>query len=145
MPCQTAWRIPAEIGRCCQCCPRPELLAPKGETGLIGLLEGLVVHPRHAAKQGAGTLSAAAGLVWERFDGDVGTTWEDSLPAEVKKTLLGIHGIALISTRILLGDFGCSAGKERQIDVTPDLHLVRVFRRVGTVDDDSANEAIPSA
>ncbi len=58
MPWQKAWRIPTEIDR--QGYLDPALLASKGETELIGLLEGLKVHPRYGAKQGARTLSDAA-------------------------------------------------------------------------------------
>ena len=109
----------------------------------------LAVRPRYGAKQGARTLSDAARLVWERFGGDAGAIWKDASPAEVEKTLQEIHGlgagIASMATRILRDDFGCFRGQERQIDVKPDVHLVRVFRRLGIIDGDSANEAIRTA
>ena len=147
MPWQKAWRIPTEIDR--QGFLDPALLASKGETELIGLLDGLAVRPRYGAKQGARTLSDAARLVWERFGGDAGAIWKDASPAEVEKTLQEIHGlgagIASMATRILRDDFGCFRGQERQIDVKPDVHLVRVFRRLGIIDGDSANEAIRTA
>ena len=147
MPWQEAWRIPTEIDR--QGCLDPALLASQGETDLIELLEGLAVRPRYGAKQGARTLSDAARLVWERFGGEAGAIWRDASPAEVEKTLQGIHGIgsgiASMTTRILRDDFGCFRGQERQIDVKPDVHLVRVFRRLGIIDDDSSNEAIRAA
>ena len=147
MPWQKAWRIPAEIDR--QGRLDPKLLASMGETELIGLLDGLAVRPRYGAKQGARTLSDAARLVWERFGGDADAIWKDASPAEVEKTLQDIHGlgagIASMAIRILRDDFDCFRGQERQIDVKPDLHLLRVFRRVGLIDDDSANQAIRAA
>ena len=147
MPWQKAWRIPAEIDR--QGCLDPARLASMGETELIGLLDGLAVRPRYGAKQGARTLSDAACLVWERFGGDADAIWKDASPAEVEKTLQEIHGlgagIASMATRILRDDFDCFRGQERQIDVKPDVHLLRVFRRVGLIDDDSANEAVRTA
>ena len=85
MPWQKAWRIPTAIDR--QGFLDPALLASKGETELIGLLDGLAVRPRYGAKQGAKTLSDAARLVWERFGGDAGAIWKDASPAEVEKTL----------------------------------------------------------
>ena len=143
MPWQRAWRIPTEIDR--QGCLDPALLASKGETELIGLLEGLKVRPRYGAKQGARTLSDAARLVWERFGGDAGAIWEDASPAEVEKTLQEIHGLgtglASMATLILHDDFGCFRGQEGQIDVKPDVHVVRVFRRLGIIKNDSAREA----
>ena len=147
MPWQEAWRIPTEINR--QGSLDPALLASKGETELIELLEGLAVRPRYGVKQGARTLSDAARLIWERFGGDAGAIWRDASPAEVEKTLQEIHGIgvgiASMTTRILRDDFGCFRGQEQQIDVKPDVHLMRVFWRLGIVDDDSPNEAMRAA
>ena len=147
MPWQKAWRIPTEIDR--QGLLDPALLASKSETELRGLLDGLAVRPRYGAKQGARTLSDAARLAWERFGGDAGTIWRDASPAEVEKTLQEIHGLgaglASMATRILRDDFACFRGQERQIDIKPDVHLVRVFRRLGIIDGDSATEAIRAA
>ena len=147
MPWRKAWRIPTEINR--QGLLDPELLALKSESELIGLLNGLAVRPRYGTKQGARTLSDAARLVRERFGGDAGAIWNDASPAEVEKTLQEIHGlgagIAAMATRILRDDFGCFRGQERQIDVKPDVHVVRVFRRLGITDGDSPNEAIRTA
>ena len=147
MPWEKAWRIPTEIDR--QGCLDPALLAAKDETELVGLVKRLAVQPRWGAAEGARTLSDAAKLVQERFGGDAGAIWRDASPAEVEKTLQEIHGIgagiASMATRILRDDFGCFSGQERQIDVKPDVHLVRVFRRLGIIDDDSANEAIRAA
>ncbi len=147
MPWEKAWRIPTEIDR--QGLLDPVLLASKSETELIALLDGLAVRPRYGAKRGARTLSDAARLVWELYGGDAGAIWRDASPAEVEKTLQEIHGIdtgiASMATRILRDDFGCFRGQERQIDVKPDIHLVRVFQRLGITDTDSENEAILAA
>ena len=147
MPWQKAWRIPTEIDR--QGLLDPALLASKSETELIGLLDGLAVRPRYGTKRGARTLSDAAKLVWELYGGDAGAIWRDACPAQVQKMLQEIHGvgagIASMATRILRDDFGCFRGQEWQIDVKPDVHLVRVFRRIGIIDGDSANEVIWAA
>jgi len=147
MPWEKAWRIPTEIDR--QGWLDPALLASKDETELIGLVKGLAVQPRWGAREGARTLSDAARLVWERFGGDAAAIWKGASPAEVEKTLQEIHGIgagiASMATRILYDDFSCFRGQERQIDVKPDVHLVRVFQRLGIIDADSENEAIRAA
>ena len=144
---EQAWRIPAEIKL--KGCLDPAQLASKGEPELVGLLEDLAVRPRWGVEEGAKTLSDAARLVWEGFGGDTGAIWRDASPAEVEKTLQEIHGIgtgiASMATRILRDDFGCFRGQERQIDVKPDIHLVRVFQRLGITDTDSENEAILAA
>ena len=147
MPWEKAWRIPTEIDR--QGLLDPALLATKSETELKGLLKGLEVRPRYGAKRGARTLSDAAKLVWELYGGDAGAIWRDACPAQVQKMLQEIHGvgagIAAMATRILRDDFDCFRGQEWQIDVKPDVHLVRVFRRSGIIDGDSANEVIWAA
>ncbi len=147
MPWQRAWRIPVEIDHAGRL--DPAQLASMDEPDLMELIDGLAVRPRYGARQGARTLSDAARLVCERFGGDAGAIWTGASPAEVEKTLQEIHGlgagIASMVTRILRDDFGCFRGQERQIDVKPDVHLVRVFRRVGLVEGDAAKEAIRAA
>ena len=147
MPWEKAWRIPTEIDR--QGLLDPVGLATMGDAELTGLLDGLAVRPRYGTKQGAMTLSDAARLVAGRFGGDAGAIWRDSSPSEVEKTLQEIRGlgpgIASMATRILCDDFGCFRGQERQIDVKPDVHLVRVFVRAGLTEGDSANEALHAA
>ncbi len=146
VPFQNAWRIPTEIHRHGLLDPR--LLASKSEAELVGLLDSLAVRPRYGARQGARTLSDAARLVRERFGGDAGL-WRDRSPAEVEKTLQEVHGvgagIASMATRILGDDFGRFRGQESQIDVKPDVHVVRVFRRLGIINGASANEAVREA
>ena len=113
----------------------PELLASKSEAELIKLLDSLPIRPMYGATQGARTLSDAARLVCERLDGDTGAIWKSSSPAEVEKTLQEIHGLgagmASMATRISRDDFSCFRGQERQIDIKPDVLLLRVFRRAG--------------
>ena len=143
MPWQKAWQIPAEIHQ--KGFLDPKLLASRSEAELIKLLKSLPFLPRYGAKQGARTLSEAARLVCERFDGDAGAIWKNAAAAEVEKTLQEIHGIgagiASMTTRILHEDFDCFRGQERQIDVKPDSLLLRVFRRAGLIDKESEDQA----
>ncbi|MDE0164754.1 MAG: hypothetical protein OXL36_06640 [Bryobacterales bacterium] len=122
MPWQKAWQIPAEIHK--KGVLDPKLLASISKAELVELLNSLPFLPRYGAQQGARTLSEAARLVCERFDGDTGAIWKNEAPAEVEKTLQEIHGIgagiASMATRILYEDFGCFRGQERQIDMRPD-------------------------
>ena len=102
MPWQKAWQIPAEIHQ--KGFLDPQLLASSSKAELVELLNSLPFLPRYGAQQGAGTLSEAARLVCERFDGDTGAIWKNAAPAEVEKTLQDIHGIgagiASMATRI---------------------------------------------
>lgn len=143
MPWQKAWQIPMELDR--KGCLDPERLASKSESELVGLLNSLPTRPRWGAREGARTLSDAARLVCAQFDGDAGGIWRNSSPAEVEKTLQEIHGlgsgIAAMTTRILHDAFDCFKEQERQIDVKPDSLLLRVFRRAGLIEEQSAKEA----
>lgn len=147
MPWEKAWRIPVEIKR--MGLLDPARLASMDEADLAGLLDSLPVRPRYGTKLGGKTLSDAARLVAGRFGGDAAAIWTDSSPAEVEKTLQEIRGlgpgIASMTTRILRDDFCCFRGQERQIDVKPDVHLVRVFVRAELSDGDSPNEAMLAA
>ena len=147
MPWQEAWRIPTEINR--RGFLDPKRMASMSQAELISLLESLPRRPRRGTKRGARTLSDAARLVCERFNGDAGAIWTNSSPAEMQRTLQEIYeigsGIASMATRILYDDFGCFRGQERKIDVKPDTHLIRVFRRLGFFDHDSEKEAVSAA
>ena len=46
-----------------------------------------------------------------------------------------------MATRILHDEFDFSKRQQRQIDVKPDSLLLRVFRRAGLIDDESAQQA----
>ena len=143
MPWEKAWQIPAEIDR--KGCLDPKRLASMTEGQLIELLNSLPTLPRYGAVQGAKTLADCARLVCDRFGGDAAAIWKSSSPAEVEKTLQGIHGIgagiASMAIRILHDDFGYFMGKESQIDVKPDSLLLRVFWRAGLIDSESEDQA----
>lgn len=147
MPWERAWRIPTEINR--RHLLDPMRLATMAEGDLVELLRALAVRPRYGAKQGAKTLGDAARLVAGRYGGDAAAIWRDSSPAEVEKVLQEIRGlgpgIAAMTTRILRDDFGCFVGHERQIDVKPDVHLLRVFWRAGLTDSQSPSSATHAA
>ena len=147
MPWQKAWQIPVEIHR--KGLLEPELLAKMTEPELVKLLDGLPVRPRYGTTRGARTLGDAARLVSHRFDGDASVIWKGASPAEVEKTLQEIYGlgpgIASMTTRILYDDFGCFRGQESQIDIKPDVHVLRVFQRTGLIDSTSEEGAIQAA
>ena len=143
MPWEKAYQIPVEIER--KGCLDPKQLAGMTDTELRKLLEGLKTKPRYGAIEGSKTLANAARLVCKQFDGDAAAIWTSASPAEVEKTLQQIHGIgagiASMTTRILAREFGCFKGQERQIDIKPDIHLLRVFKRTGLIEKKSEGEA----
>lgn len=147
MPWHRAWQIPTEIHR--KGLLEPDQLAAMSETELVNLIDGLPVRPRYGSRRGARTLADAASLVRDRYGGNAATIWEDASPAEVEKTLQEIYGlgqgIASMTTRILRDDFDCFRGQEHQIDIKPDVHVLRVFKRAGLTRTQSSGEAVYAA
>ena len=125
-------------------------LAAMEEPELQRLLESLPVKPRYGCVEGARTLSDAANLVM-RFDagGDAGAIWDGVSPLEVQQRLESVHGIgpgiAHMAIRILRDDWGKFRSQERQIDVKPDVHVMRVFKRTGLTETENEREAVEAA
>ncbi len=145
---QNAWEIPYWIHRKGKL--DASILATVGEPGLQHLLESLPVKPRYGCVAGARTLSDAADLVI-RFDpgGDANAIWDRVSPSEVQKRLEAVHGIgpgiAHMIIRILRDDWGKFEGSEHEIDVKPDVHVMRVFKRTGLTRSENEREAVEAA
>ena len=148
MPWQKAWEIPYWIYQKGQL--EASKLAAMEERDLQRLLEGLPVKPRYGCVKGARTLSDAANLVM-RFDahGDAGAIWDGVSPLVVQKRLESVYGIgpgiAHMAIRILRDDWGKFRGQEREIDVKPDVHVRRVFKRTGLTKTEDERKAVGAA
>ena len=137
-----AWEIPCCINQ------KGKLdvskLAKMKKPELVRLLKSLRVKPR-SVDQGAETLRDIATLVERDFAGDAAAIWLDASLEEVEKRLQSIKGvgsgIASMVTRILHDDCRMFRGQERQIDVKPDVHVMRVFKRAGLAHSESKDDA----
>ncbi len=140
---EKAWEIPYQIDQ--KGMLDASKIAALSEPDLISLLEGLPVKPRYGSKRGAETLKDAAMLVVRDSAGDAAAVWRNASPAEVEKRLQSIKGvgpgIASMVTRILHDDCRMFRGQERQIDVKPDVHVMRVFKRAGLAHSESEDDA----
>lgn len=148
MPWQKAWEIPYQIDL--KGYLDPARLANMKKVDLQHLLESLPVKPRYGCANGARTLSDAAKLVM-RFDegGNAGAIWDDASPSEVQERLENVHGIgpgiAHMAIRILRDDWGKFRGQEREIDVKPDVHVTRVFKRTGLTHSADSRQVVEAA
>ena len=148
MPWAKAWEIPCWINQKGQL--EPSSLAAMGQSELQRLLESLPVKPRWGCVRGERTLSDAAKLVM-RFDagGDAGAIWDGVSPKEVQRRLESIYGvgqgIAHMTIRILRDDWGKFRGQEPDIDVKPDVHVRRVFKRAGLTQTEDERMAVEAA
>ncbi len=143
MPWKRAWEIPYWIHR--KGMLDAALLASAPLDALSRLLKSLPARPRYG---GAGTLKSAAELVME-FGGDAAAVWSGASPSEVRRRLQRIHGvgpgIAAMAIRILRDDWGMFRGQESEIDVKPDVHVMRVFKRAGLIAYESEGAALEVA
>ena len=148
MPWQKAWEIPYLIDQKGQL--EASSLAAMEQPDLQCLLESLHIRPRYGCAAGARTLSDAAKLVM-RFDadGDAGAVWDGVSPLEVQRRLESVYGIgpgiAHMAIRILRDDWGQFKGQEHEIDVKPDVHVMRVFKRTGLTQAQNARKAVEAA
>jgi len=143
MPWKRAWEIPYWIHQ--EEMLDAALLAAAPLDALSRLLKSLPARPRYG---GAGTLKSAAELVME-FGGDAAAVWSGASPSEVRRRLQRIHGvgpgIAAMAIRILRDDWGMFRGQESEIDVKPDVHVMRVFKRAGLIAYESEGAALEAA
>ena len=88
-------------------------------------------------------------LLVMKFGGNAAAIWQDASPDEVSRRLQSIRwvgpGIASMAIRILYDDWGMFKGKEQQIDVKADVHVMRVFKRTGLTLSESESEAVSVA
>lgn len=128
----------------------PQLLGEMSTDQLETILRSLDRRPRFPT-QSARTIISLSRLVFGQFDGDAAGIWENSKPVDVVQTLERIWGvgpgIAHMTVRILTDEFGYEPGPQglRQIDIKPDIHVVRVFYRTGLVSERRGEACIEAA
>jgi len=86
-------------------------------------------------------------LIGGRYHGKAASIWEGRPPsAEVVLRFLGFHGvgpkIATMATNILARDFKVEFSDYYSIDVSADVHLRRVFTRLGLISDGASVEEV---
>ena len=137
-----AWEIPYHIAQ--RDMLDPEKIARASDADLSSLLHSLPVKPRYP-NQGVRTLRDAAGLTLE-FGGDPANIWEGVSPRDVEARLRRIfgvgQGIAAMTVQILREKYGYFQDYDHQIDIRPDVNLMRVFRRSGLCRDEDPSECI---
>jgi len=128
----------------------PGMLSNLSIEQLEAILRSLPRRPRFP-RLAAQTVISLAKLVAHGFRGDAEHIWQDKQPHEVTQTLESIRGvgagIAHMIVRILVDEYGYDPGPEglRQIDIKPDVHVIRVFYRAGLVPDRSARACVEIA
>ena len=145
IPWKKAWEIPYQIAQ--RDMLEPYTIAKAADSELDALLNNLPVKPRYS-RDSVRTLRDAAELAIE-FDGDASGIWKDSTPGVVESRLRRIHGvgpgIAAMAVRLLHDEYGFFRGYEPEIDVKPDVHVLRVFKRSGLTSLEDESLAVKAA
>ena len=140
-----AWEIPFHIDLHGMLEPSKLTSATDGE--LRALFENLPVKPRYPNK-GVRTLKEAADLV-EAFGGNAAAIWTGTPPRVVRQLLQGIYGvgpgIATMVVLLLRDQYGFFQGQEHEIDIKPDIHVLRVLKRSGLIPFENEDLAVRAA
>jgi uncharacterized HhH-GPD family protein len=149
MKAERVWRIPLhlyrELGHL-----DPSRLAAMSVTDVEEALRRSPERPRFPA-QSAATVIALGQLVRDDFDGDGRRVWQGRRMADVIATLESLPGvgpnIAHMAVGVLMSLVGYSpqADELPGLDVKADVHVVRVFHRLGIATEATTRAAILAA
>lgn len=92
----------------------------------------------------AGFVHAALQRIGTHYDGDASRIWTGTPSSgELLLAFLGFRGvgvkIASMASNILVRDFRVPVADKRCLDVSPDVHVCRVFTRIGLIEQDIAD------
>ena len=145
IPWEKAWEIPFHIDQLGMLEPSKLSSASDGE--LKDLFDNLPVKPRYPNKSRR-TLQETAALV-EEFGGDAAAIWTDTTPRVVRQRLQRIYGVgsglAAMVVLLLRDQYGFFRGEEHEIDIKPDVHVVRVLKRSGLIQAEREDLALHAA
>lgn len=142
---ERAWMLPYRLGERAGSWELADLAALPPESIAKHLLEPDALH-RYPAKM-APVVYAALKRIANRYDGDASRIWASSLSsAAIVRRFLEFDGcgpkIATMAANILVRDFRIPVSDKYSIDVSVDLHVRRVMRRLGLVRPDCSDEEI---
>jgi endonuclease III len=142
---EKAWEIPYRIDQ--RCMLEPSKLASATDSELKDLIDNLPVRPRYP-NQAIRTLRESAELVKE-FGGKADAIWTGATPHVVRERLQRIYGVgqglAAMVVLLLRDQYDFFIGDEQEIDVKPDIHVMRVLKRSGLIQAEREDLAIQGA
>lgn len=149
MPAEVVWTIPYYLQKKVKELS-PEVFASKSIEEIREILESLPKKPRYM-NDAPNTVKELSEIVSNEYDGDASKIWSEQNAEDVEKTFKRIRGVGLgISSMIVLLLERCfnihfEDVDHRDMNVKPDTHVVRVFYRLGFIDEKSCETALESA
>ena len=149
MPAERVWRIPLHLYRHLGHLD-PLRLAEMPEAEVETALRRLPARPRYPG-QSATTVVALGRLVRDQFEGDGTRVWKGRRMADVLATLQSLPGvgpgIAHMAVQELMDEVGYAPAIDElpALDVKADVHVVRVFYRLGISDAETRDAALHAA
>ncbi len=136
VPAERAWAVPFRVLERTGGLAIAELLSLDEEDWVRVLREPTPAH-RFPKKMGA-VLHRATATIAENYGGDAVRIWSDCPPsARLVRRFLEFYGagpkIATMAANILARDFRIELRDRRYIDISADVHVVRVMSRLGLV------------
>jgi len=128
----------------------PDFFANKSVKDLEAIFRLLPAKPRYIT-DAPRTVKELSEIVVNEYDGKVQKIWENQPSIAVKETLERIHGVGPgISSMIVLLLEKCFRVRfddidHRNMDVKADVHIIRVFHRLGFISEPNASDAIKAA
>ncbi len=87
--------------------------------------------------------------VLEKYEGSASNIWEGKSAEEIVSNLEEFKGIshkkASLGTLLLVRDMGLSVPDKENIDIAYDVHIKRIFSRVGLVKDETEEKVLEAA
>ncbi len=142
---ERAWTLPYRLGERAGSWELADLASLSLELVAAHLLKPEALH-RYPAKM-ATIVFAALQRLASRYNGDASRLWANSpSSAAIVRRFLEFDGcgpkIATMATNILVRDFRVPVSDKYSIDVSVDVHVRRVMRRLGFVRPDCSDEEI---
>lgn len=146
---EVIWTIPyylqKEIGEL-----NPEFFVGKTIDEIEKIFQRLPLKPRYM-NDAPRTIKELSEIVVNEFNGDASEIWKNRNSKEVKTTFQRVHGVGpgISSMAVLLLErcFGIQFNDidHRNMDVKPDIHVIRVFSRLGFISQLNEKEALKAA
>lgn len=139
---ESAWTIPYAI---CQAIGSFDMtdLVKLSEEDTISLF--LRISKHRYKKEMAINFFSAVHKIANEYDGDARKIWNDEPPSGIlicrflQFKGVGIK-IATMATNILVRQFNVKLNDKSSIDVSPDIHIMRIFHRLGLISSEKAKE-----